>query len=450
MDGGALFVQKMKTQKQKDTYSRLNQVFIIQIVFISVSTILGVFAAGKVVEDILIKEALIGEAEFFWQRYRLDQQFSLPSTLNLTGYLVEGDDYSYVPLSLSEMKKDYQQILIDGNEQIVYRTKQEDKTLYLVFEESQVTKLAFYFGLAPLVFVLLVIYLPAFVSYVLSKRAISPIIQLIKKIESVDITQKQLAKLNFEEINMAGNTEVKSLATAFENFSYRIFRFVQRERNFSRYASHELRTPLTVLKGSLALLAKKNLEPTAKKQVNRMQPVILEMQELIEALLLLSREQEVVYSEEAVIVNDLVKHTVKQTMSIFTEKNLQLKWAPVHLIETQLPEQLFAIVITNLIRNACLYSKNDGVIAINIENNKIIIQDHGYGISEEHLEKIFEPFYRINDENRTGGKDRKGFGLGLSIVEWICEQCGWYLNYQSKPNEGTTVTLIINSVKVLN
>ncbi|WP_395373546.1 sensor histidine kinase [Marinicella sp. W31] len=436
--------------QKKDIASRLNQVFLIQIVFISLATILGVFGAAKVVEDILIKEALQGEARFFWDHYNKDNNFPLPNTMNLTGYMVTNDDYTVVPKSLEGLKDDYQRVHIGDNYPIVYRTFQDDKKLYLIFEESQVSKLAVYFGIAPLVFVLLAIYLPAFVSYVLSKRAISPILQLVKKLQSVGISQRQLENLNFDDITTTGNAEAASLIEAFENFSHRISDFISRERNFSRYASHELRTPLTIIKGSLALLAKKDLDEGARKQVDRMQPVILEMQELIESLLLLSREQEVVYSEHPVIVNDLVKYTAEQTMGIFEEKNLTLEWAPEHLVEARLPEQLLAIVITNLVRNACLYSHDGGEIKIVIVESEIRIQDFGRGMNQEQLEKIFEPFYRVEDTCRTGGKDRKGFGLGLSIVEWICNQCQWELSYESALGQGTVVTLKINEAVVLN
>jgi len=83
--------------------SRLNKVFIMQLVFISVATVFGVLGAAKVVEDVLIKEALIGEAEFYWKHKDLYVEFPLPKTMNLTGYVVENEDYSLVPTVLEDI-----------------------------------------------------------------------------------------------------------------------------------------------------------------------------------------------------------------------------------------------------------------------------------------------------------------------------------------------------------
>src|SRR5690606_23283064 len=132
-----------------------------------------------------------------------------------------------------------------------------------------------------------VIYLPTFISYIYSKRALSPILQLVRKLEQVDISQSGLSQLHFDDLNQNANNEIATLVTTFEKVSGRIAEFVNRERNFSRYAGHELRTPLTVLKGNIELLKKQPLAASAERLVNRMEPMVADMQSLIEALLIL-------------------------------------------------------------------------------------------------------------------------------------------------------------------
>ena len=434
----------MQDQKHSGIYKKLNKVFLMQLVFISLATVAGVFGAAKVVENVLIKEALIGEADFFWKHYDKDNQFSLPKTMNLTGYLVEDNNYQNVPAVLSEVAENYQRVALNHKLPIVYVTEKYNKKLYLIFEEAQVSKLALYFGIAPLVLVLLAIYLPAFFSYALSKRAISPILQVIKKIESVNVSKQALDSLNFDDVKITGNSEVAGLVDSFQNFSRRISSFVKRERNFSRYASHELRTPLTVLKGSIALLKKQKISDENLKLANRMDAMVLEMQDLVESLLLLSREQDIILSEHAIVINDLVKEVARTTIDLFADKNIKLTWNAKNLLECQIPEQLFNIVISNVIRNACLYSSNDSVIRITLEDSKIVIQDNGKGMTNKQLAKILDPFYRVDEHSKV-----KGFGLGLAIVDWICHQCGWEIDIQSEINEGTTVTLNLNKVNIL-
>jgi signal transduction histidine kinase len=404
-------------------------------------TIASVFGAAKVVENVLIKQALIGEAKFFWEHYDKDPNFALPKTMNLTGYMVENKDYSHVPEPLKNITKNYQRVDLNEKLPIVYFTEKYNKRLYLIFEEAQVSILALYFGIAPLIVVLLAIYLPAFYSYIQSKRAFSPILQVIKKIESVNVNNQELESLNFDSISIAGNSEVGALVDSFENFSQRISEFVKRERNFSRYASHELRTPLTVLKGSIALLKKQDLSPKHSKVVQRMDTMVLEMQHLIEALLLLSKEQDIELSQEPIIINDLLKSLIDNALFSFKDKNIQLNWHAKSLIECHIPEQLFSIVINNLIRNACLYSEADSEINISIIDSKIIIQDQGIGMTKQQLKEIFNPFYRANEHSEI-----KGFGLGLSIVDWVCKQCKWGISFTSQENQGTTATLDLNIV----
>jgi len=430
--------------KQTGIYKKLNKVFIIQLVFISLVTVASVFGAAKVVENVLIKQALIGEAEFFWEHYEKDPNFALPKTMNLTGYMVTDKDYSTVPEPLRNVKKNYQRVNLNEKLPIAYFTEKDNKRLYLIFEEAQVSILALYFGIAPLIIVLLAIYLPAFYSYIQSKRAFSPILQVIRKIESVNVNKRELESLNFDEIPISGDTEVAALVDSFENFSMRITDFVKRERNFSRSASHELRTPLTVLKGSIGLLRKQDLLPQHIKIIDRMESMILEMQDLIESLLLLSREQDIELSKQDIVVNDLLKEIVNKVMFSFKNKNIQINWDFKNLIECKLPDQLFTIVINNIVRNACLYSEPNSDLNITIDGSKVIIKDQGQGMNQEQLENIFKPFFRANEHSEV-----KGFGLGLAIVDWICRQCQWNIHFESQINKGTSAILDLKNINKL-
>ena len=424
--------------------SRLNKVFIIQLVFISIATVGGVIGAAKVVEDVLIKEALIGEAEFYWSHKKDNPDFPLPKTMNLTGYMVTDGDFSQVPAALQDVTEQYQRVDLNEKRPIVYETRQGNHRLFLIFEEAQVSKLALYFGITPLIIVLLIVYLPAFVSYVFSKRAYSPVLQLVKRLEHARISKAGLEDLTFDDIKQTGNVDVNTLIDSFETFSQRISQMITRERNFSRYASHELRTPLTVLRGSMSLLKRQQLDEKSEKLVNRMQPMIEEMQALIEALLMLSRDEVIDVSDEPVLINDLLKSTVEDTISLFCPREIKLNWQPAHLIQGQLPEQLFSIVVSNLVRNAIIYSADPAEITVRVEDHSIVIEDNGRGMSEDQLVRIMEPFYRADEHG-----SEKGFGLGLSIVDMICKQCGWEIRFESVLKQGTRAILTLEDIDIL-
>jgi signal transduction histidine kinase len=106
-------------------------------------------------------------------------------------------------------------------------------------------------------------------------------------------------------------------------------------------------------------------------------------------------------------------------------------------------------VFENVINNAIKYSRPDsGPIRIfykSVESYAVIrIADKGIGIPQEELSQIFEPFYRV-DKSRA--KDTGGYGLGLSLCKTIMEAHDGKIEIQSRPEEGTTVSLFFPLTK---
>lgn len=127
------------------------------------------------------------------------------------------------------------------------------------------------------------------------------------------------------------------------------------------------------------------------------------------------------------------------------------------LIVKKLPiEQIFILgdkfhttnIISNLIDNAVKYSKNNPKIIVSLKREgkaiHICVQDHGIGISKEHINKIFDKLYRVPTGNLH---DVKGFGLGLSYIKAIVKLNNWNIFVKSKLNEGSTFTLVIPEEK---
>lgn len=98
-------------------------------------------------------------------------------------------------------------------------------------------------------------------------------------------------------------------------------------------------------------------------------------------------------------------------------------------------------VLKNLIDNAIKYGKDNGQVQIIIseleKNIKIQIKDDGIGIPEDHLDKIFRRFYRVE---KSRSKEMGGTGLGLAIVKHIIDAHNTNITVSSKTNEGTVFT----------
>ncbi|WP_018623893.1 sensor histidine kinase [Kangiella aquimarina] len=426
------------TQKRRGIHYKIIKAMAIQLLLISAVTLLGVYGAAKVVENVLIKQALEGEADFFWKNYEKNPDFNLPSTLNLTGYMSSSQPSDDVPDYLESLQPGYQRVDFNHRQPLVHISEQYGKRLYLVFEEGQVARLSFYFGIAPLAFVLLIIYLPAWIMYMLSRRAISPVVKLSRLMDSVEVSERADLKMDFSDIEKNADAEVMTLLQAFDQYAERVNEYVTREKNFTRYASHELRTPLAVLKGSISLLEKQQLNDSQLKVVSRMKPMVKEMEDLLEALFLLSRDQEPDISEEPVNVNAVVKQHFTSIERLFADKNIETSLHSNVQLKMRISERLLVICLNNIIFNAFNYTEQ-GTIEVFIGRSFIRVSDTGIGMDERSLQRIFEPFYRANREQ----EQVKGFGLGMAIVKRICDQMDWRISIDSQPGKGTQIQLTL-------
>jgi signal transduction histidine kinase len=410
--------------------TKLVRVFVLQILAISVATVLGVYAAAFIVEQVLVREALNGEAEHFWSHYEADSSFPLPNTNNLTAYL-SGADSREVPRWLEGVEPGFARHQTPaGDDPVVHVSERDGKRLILVFDEMQVSSLAFWFGIAPLTGVLLLIYALTWVGYVMSRRAVSTIVQLADAVRNFDFQEGNFDAFRLDEFGRTPDPEVLALMNALEQFSNRLERFVARERNFTRNASHELRTPLAVLKGNLELLQKFPDMPKRDEVIARMSRTVRDMESLVETLLILARESESKLTWSSVVLNDLVAEQFDQVKRAMNKPDIETTLNAECLLETRAPERVIGIIFHNLLRNAMTFTES-GRVSVHIDKHSVAVQDTGCGMSEADLERAFEPFYRAHD------RSNEGYGLGLAIVSRLCRRFGWPLEVDSELGAGT-------------
>lgn len=415
--------------------TKLVRVFILQILAISVATVLGVYAAALIVERVLVQEALNGEAEHFWLHYAEDGAFPLPNTNNLRGYLASGGDFSAVPEWLQGAQPGFRRVVgPPGSQPVIHVSERGTDRLFLVFDEVQVSSLAFYFGIAPLTGVLLLIYILTWAGYIMSRRAVSTVIKLADAVRNYDFRSGQFETFSIEDFGATTDSESVDLVNAINQFISRLESFIQRERNFTRNASHELRTPLAVIKANLNLLAKFDDPERRQAVVQRMSRTVADMESLVETLLLLARESESKLSTSSMVLNDLLSELLDQTATAVGKETIKVSIKARGLLEIDAPERVLAIVFTNLLRNAMTYTEA-GHVDVLIDHRGVVVRDTGCGMSEADLEHMFEPFYRGHD------RSNEGYGLGLAIVRRLCNRFGWDLSADSELGVGTEIRI---------
>ena len=278
--------------------------------------------------------------------------------------------------------------------------------------------------------VILIILLGWWIGRLTSRKVIAPVIHLSNQVNRSD-PENLPTDLSKDFID----DEVGTLAAALEQSMKRIEDFVQREHQFTRDASHELRTPVTVIKGAVEILHN-NLnaaEESVLRPLDRIQRQVTNMENIIEALLWLSREEISSDSMKTFSVLPLVQDTLDENRRIIVGKSIDINLIAKGNPVLSVPAPLFQIALTNLIQNAVRYTSN-GHITVCVHADRVLVSDTGSGIRASDLDKITQPQFR--------GTGSNGFGLGLSLVKRLCDRAGWQFEIESEVGCGTTVHMI--------
>ncbi len=417
----------------------LTRAYVIQVLLISGATVVGVMGTAMIMEEVLLKQALVKEAEHFWQQREENPEQPRPDTRHLVGYLDGPRVQDSIPDALRELERGYQRVQLDDSEPIVYVEDRGDARLYLVFDEKRVAELATVFGVAPLILVLLLIYLSSFLTWRKSRQLVSPLVQLADALRSTPVDDPRAARPHLEALDVDTDSDIAVLVSALEGYSDSLLQFVERERQFTRDASHELRTPLAVIRANLELLAMR-IEPSPP--LRRIEDTVEDMDGVIESLLLLARGESQQLKEEDIIVNDLIFNLADRLEPLARRKDVEVGLEQQGLLHLHVPETLLSIVLTNLVRNAINYS-GSGLVKVHVGDQDILITDAGQGMSPEELERIMRPF------ERGRGSGEGGHGLGLAIVQRLCEYSGWRLEVASAPDQGTRVRIVFPEEQVV-
>lgn len=414
--------------------SRLLRVFVLQLVLISIVTVVTVLAAGVIAKNLLVNRALEGEADFFWANREKAADFPLAASLNLTGYLSD-DESNPPPEFVTSLPLGQHKVFMDDENKIVHISSRDDLRLYLFFDDGTVSVLALYFGILPLIFVLVTMYGLAFLAYQLSRRAVSPITRLANTLETFDFERRSANELNLQGISVSRGSETDILVSALDHFVERSQASIDRERNFTRYASHELRTPLAVIQGSASSLELLELDGAPGRAVERIKRTCRQMSDLLNTLLILAREQKDNNTDVITEVNPLAEALLRQYSQLHADKEIQSSLEIAAPLAVAAPDSVLTIVIGNLLDNAFTYTQS-GSVTLRLDHQSISVVDTGDGMEQTLLERVFEPFYRVNEDD---GSEHQG--LGLSIVAKTCKNYGWKLVVDSKVGQGSTFTI---------
>ena len=217
-------------------------------------------------------------------------------------------------------------------------------------------------------------------------------------------------------------------------------------KEFLLNLSHELKTPIFAVQGYIHTLldgaiddpnVNKVFLKNATKNVDRLCHLLDDLDEISKL-----ESGEMTINKETFVIQDMIKD-IFDTLSLKANTKgikFNIKKGCEAPVAVQADKEKIRQVLMNLVDNSIKYGKNDGhtIASIYVMDDKQVlveISDDGIGISEEHLPRVFERFYRTD---RARSRDIGGTGLGLAIVKHIIEAHNQTINVRSKPEIGST------------
>ena len=265
-----------------------------------------------------------------------------------------------------------------------------------------------------------------------ARSALGPVRRLTDAAEHVSETRDLSRRIDVES-----EDELGRLAASFNRMLEAVETAQRSQRQLVADASHELRTPLTSLKTNVEVLARADVLP-ADERVRLLGDVVAQLDELallVADLVELARDGERPAEVEDVRLDVLVGEAIERAR----------RRAPAAVFVADLRESLVRGVparldraVSNLLDNAVKWSPPGEPIEVRVRDGEVVVRDHGPGIPEDDLPRVFDRFYRS-----PTARGLPGSGLGLAIVRQVADLHGGRVAAERPPDGGALLRLTL-------
>jgi len=282
----------------------------------------------------------------------------------------------------------------------------------------------------------------ALISYFLARSLVTPLEELrraSRKIAAGDLATR------VSKTMPARHDEIGQLATDFDVMTSRLQAMQQANQRLMQDVSHELRSPLARLSVALEIARKKGAGEI-EAEIDRIALESDRLESLVNDVLGMLREssETVPQIDETLDLSALLSDLVEVVNYEVAEGQPGILWQQPACCEFLGDRELLWRAMENLLRNALRYNRSArGValdLAINRRKSRVIlsVRDYGCGVPEAELEKIFEPFYRVQESRDRGSG---GHGLGLSIAANAVQRHGGSIRAENAEGGGLRVII---------
>ena len=264
---------------------------------------------------------------------------------------------------------------------------------------------------------------------------------IFRPIEQINEATKKVALGEYDiELETKREDEIGELTNNFNKMTRGLKSTENLQKEFINNVSHEIKTPVSSIEGFAKFLKDKNLTDEERDEYAN---IIIEeakrLENLTGKILKLSKlnNQEIITNKQEIEVAEQIRKAISLLEPKWSKKDIKINVS----LEEKIflgDEDLIFQVWVNIIDNAIKFSNEGENIDIKVyekdSNINVEIKDHGIGMKEEELEKVYDRFYQIDRSH-----SKEGSGLGLAIVKRIVELSEGKIEIKSKENKGTTV-----------
>jgi len=242
------------------------------------------------------------------------------------------------------------------------------------------------------------------------KSALSVFYSTIRKLEDFELSKMQTLSLDTAEVR-----EIKKLNEVFEKMATQIYNDFEAQKEYTENVSHELQTPLAIISSKAdELMQGDNLSKEQMEQLALLLETTNRLSKINQALIFLTKIDNRFYTQEATFcLNDLIKEKLQIFDVAIKDKDLKLELDLFDITHIYMNPYLAETLVINMIKNAIIHNISGGILRIQLSKNAFSISNSGSPLLFPEKD-VFKRFVRSESS-------KKNLGIGLSIVQRICE-----------------------------
>jgi signal transduction histidine kinase len=331
------------------------------------------------------------------------------------------------------------------------------RSISLIYTERKIQQGYLFFGATVSISIILSLIMGAFVA----RQLANPLTRLAKEMYGFNVNIEYVPEIgskkgDSEEIQILQEsfahmavtmqrqfTEIKEKSDLLETKNKSLNKLNKELDKFIYSASHDLKAPLSSMLGLIYLMKKEVKSPEEQEYLFRMEKTINKLELHIKEIINYAKNHQLDISWQEVDIKEMIENTVDMLKYQQGAEDISV------LIDINQHELFVSdnmrlnMVLFNLISNAFKYhddSKANKIIQIsaeiNLASSQITIEDNGIGIEQEHIDKIFNLFYRASEKST-------GSGLGLFIVKEAVDKLGGEIHVRSEVGQGTKFVILL-------